>query len=400
MLQKKVIEPNVYPFYDYKKYSISLALKKGDYLFLSGHTASQYNHGSRRVICKGSILDQVRVAYDKIKLLVEAAGGSLEDVVKMTDYVAPSGFSKYKDVDEIRRKYFPNGYPAVTTVVVDHLLRDALIEVEAVAVLGKSKKQVFIPSLPRDKKPELSLAVRKGDLLFVSGQMGTQCQNGKIGAEGDIVAQVERAYRSIEAVLGASETNLSDVVAARYYFPSEASTKYEEIQKISDQHFRGNCSASTGVIIKHLIPKSALIEIDCIAVLGDTRKVSYQFRWPHCPNPTCRAAVKKGNLIFISGVVGIDMDTNEMVGEGNVVRQTEQIYKNIEKIVGFFGATRDDVLKTVDFVMPEAEGNYRGTADVRREYFGEVFPVSTGVFVEKLLLREALIEVDVVAVSD
>jgi 2-iminobutanoate/2-iminopropanoate deaminase len=400
MLQKKVIEPNVYPFYDYKKYSISLALKKGDYLFLSGHTASQYDHGSRKVMCKGNILDQVRVAYDKIKLLVEVAGGSLDDVVKMTDYVAPSGFEKYKYVGQVRRKYFGNKLPAVTTVVVDHLLRDALIEVEAVAVVGKSKKEVFIPSLPSDKKHELSLAVKKGDLLFLSGQMGTECENGNAVAEGDTFAQTERAYRSIEAVLEASGADLRDVVVTQYYFPSKALMKYEEIQKISAQHFKGNYSASTGVGIKHLIPESALIEIDCIAVLGDARKVRYPLSWPHCQDPTCCSAVKKGNLIFISGVVGIDMDTSEIVGEGNVVRQTEQIYKNIEKIVDFFGASRDDVLRTVDFVMPEAERNYRGTADVRREYFGGVFPASTGVFVEKLLLQEALIEVDAVAVSD
>ena len=46
----------------------------------------------------------------------------------------------YKGTADVRREYFPNGFPAATGVVVKELLRpDALIEIEAIAVLEERK---------------------------------------------------------------------------------------------------------------------------------------------------------------------------------------------------------------------------------------------------------------------
>src|SRR3990172_7387759 len=62
MLQKMVIEPKVFPFYDYRRYSLSLALKKVDYLFMAGHTASQYNPDLKKIVCTGDMITQAHVA--------------------------------------------------------------------------------------------------------------------------------------------------------------------------------------------------------------------------------------------------------------------------------------------------------------------------------------------------
>jgi enamine deaminase RidA (YjgF/YER057c/UK114 family) len=44
--------------------------------------------------------------------------------------------------------------------------------------------------------------------------------------------------------------------------------------------------------------------------------------------------------------------------------------------------------------------NYRSTAEVRRQHFGESFPAATGIIVKSLMGKGALIEVDAVAVLD
>ena len=55
-------------------------------------------------------------------------------------------------------------------------------------------------------------------------------------------------------------------------------------------------------------------------------------------------------------------------------------------------------MKTVDYITP-TEG-YRGTADIRREYFKNGFPAATGIVVKELLRPDALIEIDAIAVLD
>jgi enamine deaminase RidA (YjgF/YER057c/UK114 family) len=107
--------------------------------------------------------------------------------------------------------------------------------------------------------------------------------------------------------------------------------------------------------------------------------------------------VRKGNLLFISGLTATDEQGN-IVGKGDIVLQTRQIFEKLRKILEAAGGSFDDIVKTVDYVTTTE--NYRGTADVRREYFRNAFPAATGVVVKALLRPEALIEIDAIAVLD
>jgi enamine deaminase RidA (YjgF/YER057c/UK114 family) len=62
------------------------------------------------------------------------------------------------------------------------------------------------------------------------------------------------------------------------------------------------------------------------------------------------------------------------------------------------GSSFDDVVKTVDYITT-LEG-YKGTADVRREYFKNAFPAATGIVVKELVRPDALIEIDAIAVLE
>ena len=110
-------------------------------------------------------------------------------------------------------------------------------------------------------------------------------------------------------------------------------------------------------------------------------------------------AVKKGNLLFISGMTSYDREGNK-VGLGDLVAQTRQIFENMKDVLEAAGATFDDVVKTVDYIVPEVLPNYKATAQIRREYFKDNFPAATGVVVNRLLSKESLIEIDAVAVVD
>lgn len=120
--------------------------------------------------------------------------------------------------------------------------------------------------------------------------------------------------------------------------------------------------------------------------------------WDHYRKVTYSAAVKKGNMIFISGQTGMDYETGEVVGKGDVAVQTRQAYMNVKAILEKAGSSFDDVVKITDYITPEALPNYKATAAVRREFLKDGFPASTGVVISRLVRSEFLIEIDVIAV--
>ena len=114
--------------------------------------------------------------------------------------------------------------------------------------------------------------------------------------------------------------------------------------------------------------------------------------WPS--RYTFSPAVRSGNLLFISGTTAMD-ENNRIVGRGDIVAQTRYIFRKFEPILAAMGATFDDIVETTEYIVT-TEG-YRGTADVRREFFKHGFPAATGVIVAGLLREGALIEISAVA---
>ena len=115
----------------------------------------------------------------------------------------------------------------------------------------------------------------------------------------------------------------------------------------------------------------------------------------HFAKLTFAPAVRAGDHVYLSGMTASD-DGGKVVAPGDIVGQTRFIFEKAQKVLAAAGASMDDVVLTRDF-FTTTEG-YAGTADVRREFFGDTFPAATGVQVAALLRREALIEIEFVAV--
>lgn len=113
---------------------------------------------------------------------------------------------------------------------------------------------------------------------------------------------------------------------------------------------------------------------------------------------TYSTAVKRGNLLFISGTIARDPKTGAIVGKGDIAAQADFIFSLFEEILKASGGSMSDIVKTMDYVTTLE--NYKGTAAVRRKYFRDGFPAATGVVVKQLVNRDALIEIDAVAVLD
>lgn len=112
----------------------SNAIRAGDLLFISGQVARPFEGGAGMV--GTDEYEQTRQIFSRIERIVKAAGGTLEDLVKMTIYVVNIG--KNTEVWRARREFFSGDFPASTLVEVRSLAKpEVLVEIESVAYLGK-----------------------------------------------------------------------------------------------------------------------------------------------------------------------------------------------------------------------------------------------------------------------
>jgi 2-iminobutanoate/2-iminopropanoate deaminase len=82
---------------------------------------------------------QAKAIFTKIRHMVEAAGGSMADIVKVTIFV--TDISRREKVWQARREFFTGNFPASTLVQVAALADPSLkVEIEAVAHVGASKR--------------------------------------------------------------------------------------------------------------------------------------------------------------------------------------------------------------------------------------------------------------------
>lgn len=106
-------------------------------------------------------------------------------------------------------------------------------------------------------------------------------------------------------------------------------------------------------------------------------------------------AVKAGNLIFISGTTATD-DRGNIIGEHNVYKQAQYIFKRIEKVLNEAGAGLKDVVRTRMFITDISKWEEAGKAHA--EFFKDIRPAATMVEVKSLISPELLIEIEVDAV--
>ncbi len=84
----------------------------------------------------------------------------------------------------------------------------------------------------------------------------------------------------------------------------------------------------------------------------------------------------------------------ELLHPSDLVEQTRQIYANAAEILRAAGTSMESVVKTVDYIVPEAVDDYHLTRHVRREFFSPPYPAATGVVVHSLLRKRMLIEIE------
>ena len=79
-----------------------------------------------------NVADQARQSLENVKAIVESAGLKVSDIVKTTVFLAD--MSLFADMNKVYATYFEGDFPARSAVAVKALPKDALVEIECIAV--------------------------------------------------------------------------------------------------------------------------------------------------------------------------------------------------------------------------------------------------------------------------
>jgi enamine deaminase RidA (YjgF/YER057c/UK114 family) len=112
-------------------YKMATRMEGGRLLYISGQVAWD---ASGTIVGKGDVRAQARQTFQNLRGVLQAAGGDLENLMKITTYITK--IEDFPAVAEARREVFSGELPASTLIVVTSLFHpDFLIEVEGVATV-------------------------------------------------------------------------------------------------------------------------------------------------------------------------------------------------------------------------------------------------------------------------
>ena len=356
-----------------------------------------------------SIKRQTRYVLERLAEKFKAAGTSLDHVVKA--HVFHTDLRNFDAFDEAWREFFPNRPPCRATVGIGGLLvPGCLVEVDLIATLPSTPAQVFTSAAPR-APVNYSEAMAVGDLVFAAGLMASDYKTG-VPAEArvdpvfpyygsEIKRQTRYILNNFKTVFAAAGTSLDHVVKAHVYLKNlHDFNGYDEVWK----EFFPSPPPRTTVGVPDLLVRDALVEIDLIAARPSATREVVQV--PDIPKPLANyaPALRVGNLVFAAGALATDFKTG-VAPEARIdpafpyygsaiKRETRYILENLAKTFKAAGTSLDRVVKTQVFLTDLADFN--GFDEVWREFF-PVSPPRTAVQTTGLLIKDNLIEIDLIA---
>nr|WP_290223296.1 RidA family protein [Trichocoleus desertorum] len=127
-----------------------------------------------------------------------------------------------------------------------------------------------------------------------------------------------------------------------------------------------------------------------------TRKVIRTEQAPAPVGPYNQAIAASGQMVFVAGQIALDPQTGAIVGEGDVVRQTEQVMANLEAILKAAGATFADVVRTTVFLADM--NDFAAVNGIYARHFDDATAPARACVQVARLPKDVRVEIDCIAV--
>ena len=392
----------------------------GGLTFLAGQLASDFKNGVPAEARKdpnfpyygSDIKLQARFILNNIKNTLQAAGSSFDHVVKAQVFL--TDLNDFAGFDEVWREFFAVPPPRTTVGTSGLLIKDALIEIDLISALPESGGLIAVSSSNPKPLAAYTEATRVGDFVFAAGQLASDFKTG-VPKEArkdpnfpfygsDMKLQTRFVMEHLKNTFAAAGTTLDHVVKAQVFLTDlDHFAAFDEVWR---EYFKVPPPRTT-VGVTDLLIKDSLIEIDLIAYVpgGATKHEVISNTGNPRPLANYSEAVTVGDYVFAAGQLATDFatgipkearkDPNFPFYGSDIKLQTKYIMENLKRTLAAAGSSLEKIVKAQVFLIDL--NDFAGFDEVWREYFA-VPPPRTTIGTTGLLIKDALVEIDVIGV--
>ena len=334
---------------------------------------------------EGDIRAQTRKTLEDIGGVLQKAGSSLANVASVNVYLTK--VEDFAAMNEVYRTFWPKDPPVRTTIVSELVIPGALVEMSMVAVPNGGERVVIHPADWSTSPNPYSYGIRTGDTLFLAGLVS---RNGKDNSvvEGDMSAQTKTVLDNASQILKTAGMSFDNVVSSRVFITD--GTKFQDMNKVYTGYFPKDPPARATVIAP-LMGAQYQVEIQLTA----SRQPKQAFTTPNAdgtpgrPSAILSSAIKTGNRLYVSGILGNTADN-----KGNAEAQTVELMNRIGRTLKAAGFDWSNVADGIVYItdVKNFDAMNRGYRTIFTKDFPARATVRTG-----LVSPDGLVEIMFVA---
>jgi 2-iminobutanoate/2-iminopropanoate deaminase len=351
----------------------SLGVKADGLIYVAGTLAQQ-----------GDIKAQSKAVLDQIGQTLTKSGSSLANVVAVHVYVKNAADAA--GMTEVWRQVWPKDAPTRTTIVSQLVSPTALVEMSAVAVPAGAERVVVNPAGWSTANP-YSYAIRTGNTLFMSGIVARNTKDN-VPVEGDMATQTKAVMATAGELLKAAGFGFEHVVASRVYI-----TDTNDFQMMNQNYAPAfpKDPPARATVVAGLPGPTYKVEMTMTAYRGPKQTFTTPAAdgSPGKPSPILSNAVKVGNRLYVSGILGNTPET-----KGDMTAQTKEVLARVGRTLTAAGFGWGDVVDGIVYITDISKFNAMN--DGYRTVFTKDYParatVGTG-----LVNADGLVEIMFVA---
>lgn len=351
----------------------SLGVKADGLIYVAGTLAQQ-----------GDIKAQTKTVLDSIGQTLTKSGSSLANVVSVHVYVKNAADAAA--MTEVWRTVWPKDAPTRTTVVAQLVQPTALVEMAAVAVPNGAERVVVNPAGWSTANP-YSYAIRTGNTLFMSGIVARNTKDNQ-PIEGDMATQTKAVMATAGELLKAAGFGFEHVVSSRVFITDVAD--FQTMNQNYTPSFPKDPPARA-TVVTGLPGPTYKVEMTMTAYRGSKQAFTTPAAdgTPGKPSATLSSAIKVGNRLYLSGLLGNTADN-----KGDMTAQTKEIMARVGRTLTAAGFSWSDVVDGIVYITDI--GKFGAMNEGYRSIFTKDYPtratVGTG-----LVGADGLVEIMFVA---
>ena len=339
----------------------------------------------------------------------KAAGTSLDNVIKAQVFLMD--LNDFNGFDEVWKQHFKVPPPRTTIGTTGLLVKDTLVEIDLIATLPDKPGKVIKSGAPKPLA-NYSEAMQVGDLIFAAGQLASDFKTGvpasaKRGENfpfygSDIQLQTEFVLENLKKTFETAGSSLDHVVKAQVFMTNL--NDFAGFDQVWKRYFKVPPPRTT-VGTSGLLVRETLVEIDLIGY-APRSGLKHEVIKSGAPRPLANysEAFTLGDFVFAAGQIASDYKTgvpsearkhpNFPFYGSDIKLQTAYILNNLKQTFEAAGSSIDNVVKAQVF-MTDLK-NFAAFDEVWKQFF-KVPPPRTTVGTTGLLVRDALVEIDLIA---